>query len=179
MRKKIISTVAVSCLLLSSLTHASESSDKPEGWYVKGSWENMFLNDAYEDLSFSTKDPMFGAGVGYKKGMLRGELQYRHLGLRDHQVRASLNTIGATAYLDLDNSTIFSPYVGLGIEGAFLKAEDRRNHDSFSYNETVGTAAVGVRTYVSQSLALDLGYRSNIQHMSDGGVGSLGLVYSF
>lgn len=168
----------VSCLLVSSVHAAIE---KPEGWYAKGSWENMFSSKKYRNFSAG------GLSYGYKKDFLRAEVQASYARVvekacgiggcqwfrKDHNFN-----FGAHGFLDWDNATIISPYVGLGLEKATYKSVFG-GYGSEHSNRVQPVGLVGARAYMSHNLALDAGYKTNLAHMSRGGAGSLGLVWSF
>ncbi|KTC99377.1 outer membrane beta-barrel protein [Legionella erythra] len=173
--KKIITTGVASCLILASFSVVAEDV-KPEGWYVKGSYENLFYNNAFKSLSWNTKDPAFGASLGYKYGRLRGEGKYSFQHLSS---LANAHLFSVNGYFDFDNQTFFSPYVGLGVgKTAFTQVK----HGYRISSDVLPVAYVGTRAYLNQNVALDLGYQASLNHLSSSkGSGSvtLGLAVHF
>jgi len=178
MRKKIMFAGVVSCLLVSSVHAAVE---KPEGWYAKGSWEDMFSSKKYHNLSVG------GLSLGYKKDFLRAEVQASYARVEERLCgfygcklvsKGNNFNFGAHGFLDWDNATIISPYVGLGLEKATYKSVFG-GYGSEHSNRVQPVGLVGARAYLSSNLALDAGYKSNLAHLSRGGAGSLGLVWHF
>lgn len=169
---------AVSCLLVSAAHAAIE---KPNGWYVEGSWEDMAAAKKYPNLSIA------GLSLGYKKDFLRGEAQVGYARIKEKLCGFTSCTIDRTSnafnlgvhgFLDWDNSTMISPYVGLGAEKSTWAPayEGYRRH----YTKSVkAVGLVGARAYFTSNLALDVGYKTNLAHVNEGGVGSLGLAWHF
>lgn len=178
MIKKIMFAGVVSCLVASSV-HATI--EKPEGWYAKGSWENMFSNKKYHNLSAG------GLSLGYKKDFLRAEIQASYarvtekvcgIGGCDWFRKGHNFNFGAHGFLDWDNATMFSPYVGLGLEKATYKGVFGGYGSSHS-NRVHAVGLVGTRAYLTSNVALDAGYKVNINNLHNGGAGSLGLAWHF
>lgn len=169
---------AVSCLLVSAAHAAIE---KPNGWYVEGSWENMFSSKKYHNLSAA------GLALGYKKDFLRAEAQIAYARIEErlcdftscYLSRKGNNfNFGAHGFLDWDNSTMISPYVGLGVEKATWVNHGYAYGSKFS-NSFKAVGLVGARAYLTSNLALDVGYKTNINNIHNGGAGSLGLAWHF
>lgn len=169
--KKIISIATLSCLAFTSIGHAT-ALPKPEGWYLKGSWEN-FIETDYNRTVVGENNPAVGASFGYKKDALRAEGQYRYF--REQNVR--LHDLGINGFFDIDNSTPFSPYIGVGLHQGFLRANGYSFSDSKSDFYALGIA--GLRAYLTTNFAVDLNYSSNLGHLSEGGSAALGFVYHF
>lgn len=174
--KKIIPITTLACALCTSIVSA-EPIEKPEGWYVKGA-AGWFHNLAL---------PGFGGSLGYKKGPWRLEGAYRYQRNHNAYWRLSAYDVGLNGFYDFDNSTIFSPYVGLGIHERFSKT-GFNYPDSFTgqYNEInqpYGQAVVGVRAYLSSNLAADLSlggtFGRHYYHNYSGPMASIGLAYHF
>ena len=158
--KKIIS-VTLPLVLASSLTFADNL--KPTGLYLKGFYDTSVHNER-----FTT--PQFGAGLGYKFGILRAEGKYGY-GTGAHR---HTNSVSALGYLDLDNATPLSPYIGLG-----LGQEHAHLLFNVTKNKTHGLGAAGVRAYLNPNLALDVGYVTQLRSNLNEGRASLGLTYHF
>ncbi len=163
---------ALSCLLICSSSFANDT--KPTGLYLKGFYD-------YSPSNHFTNPSMYGLGAGYKFGLFRAEGQYsygQHFSTHKH----SFNALG---YLDLDNRTIFSPYIGLGLGYSDFTRRNINyiNNLDFKLRGPSLVAAIGSRIYLNQNLALDLGYKtswnSSKNQLSFTGNATLGATFHF
>ncbi|WP_119392086.1 outer membrane protein [Taklimakanibacter lacteus] len=122
------------------------------GFYVRGDLGWSFLNWGDDDDAFT-----LGGGVGYQfNDYLRSDLRVDWSG--DYEVApgadASLTTVLGNLYFDWKNDSMFTPYVGAGAGYGWVDADDGLSDDGFTY-----ALMGGVSVDMSQSIALDLGYR--------------------
>ena len=136
----------------------------------------------------------FGGDValGAKMGAVRAELAYtylakddktRHEGTETSKTEISGQSFMLNGYYDIDNPTIFKPYVGAGVGMAKMKykfkdtdaefPEDNETH-SFSKNKFAYSLMAGVGAEVTKNITLDVGYRftdygSYDKRVEDGG----------
>ncbi|MBA2649714.1 MAG: hypothetical protein H0U75_09025 [Legionella sp.] len=173
MKKIIIATVALPLILATSISQASicQTSDKPSGLYLKGFYDPFIHNNSHTNS-------LYGAALGYKMGYLRAEGKYGY----GERTLGHTNALSLIGYLDWDNSSPISPYVGVGAGEDF-------NHHAFTLNnnDVHALGTVGARAYLNQNIALDVGYVTalNSTHNLDGttvgfqGRATVGLVYQF
>lgn len=187
MIKTIIPASTLLSLSLSSFTYAANI-PKPEGWYTALSWGNAF-NQVFDSskTNNNANNPLINASVGYKKGSFRIEGQYGYQSINLHYYyypnnslirtfQGHMHSLAVNGYYDFDNQTAFSPYVGIGIVGQKEYFEHNFFHNTssdISYNPALH---LGVRAYMTENLAFDIGYHAN--RFNDG-VGSIGIVYHF
>lgn len=161
---KIITIAAVSCALFCSTAFAQET--KPTGLYLKGFYGHA-INKSYSPS-------VLGAGLGYKFGMLRAEGQYGY-GKNSYAHKHQFNAMG---YLDLDNKTILSPYIGLGFGSSNYTMPINNYSFKNSYHYRAPIATVGTRVYLNENVAVDVGYKSFLNSYTDKNA-TLGVVYHF
>lgn len=175
MKNKIIIASSVLSLVASSSAFTMSSS-KPNGWYFKGSYD--VLSNSFSDLKLS----MPSVSVGYKTGYFRTEVQlgYGHLNYREQSVYgyndstiADAGMFGFHSFVDFDNTTIFSPYVGMGVDSISFE------NDYTGYDAVYPVALLGARAYLTNNLALDFGYKTSLTKFNDFGFGSIGFIYHF
>jgi opacity protein-like surface antigen len=122
------------------------------GFYLRGDLGWSFLDWSDTDSAFDV-----GAGVGYQfTDYLRSDLRVDWSG--DYDVgdgaNASLTTVLGNMYFDWENDSAFTPYVGAGVGYGWVDADDGLSDDGFTY-----ALMAGVSVDMSQSVALDVGYR--------------------
>ncbi len=167
MLKKIIPAIAMTALF--STVHAS--THVIEGWYAAGSIGKLYYNNFEE----SHKNTVVAGSVGYKMYSFRIEGQYSYLNLDSYYRKSSYNSLAVNGFLDYDTSTIFSPYIGIGLIGSEIKT-NKYYFGSSQSNKMDVDILLGTRIYATNNVALDVGYKTNF---SRNGVASLGLVYQF
>lgn len=184
MSKKILISV-LSCVALASSAYAGSMGDfdhapvnsKPNGWYMKGLIDAAGrVNRAHE---YGSGLAQIAASIGYKQGYLRGEGQIGYGSVIEEDYNRielahgdSVN-FGLHGYLDLDNRTIISPYLGLGVEAGTYKGV------FFNNQKPTGVGLVGARLWFTNNLALDVALKKNLASFNNSGAGSLGLAYHF
>lgn len=122
------------------------------GFYLRGDLGWSFLDWGDKDNAFAV-----GGGVGYQfNDYLRSDVRVDWSG--DYSVGndadASLTTVLGNLYFDWKNDTAFTPYVGAGAGYGWVSADDGLSDDGFTY-----ALMAGVSVDMSQSIALDFGYR--------------------
>lgn len=166
---------AISCLLFPLALAAS--TDKPDGWYIKGAYDNFLSSPNYPNLS------MVAGSIGYKQGILRveGQAGYAHVteslcyGEDCQEIGRGNNiNLGLHGFIDWDNHTFLSPYIGAGLEKSNYFLASQPNSGRLR-----GVGLAGARAYLSDNFAVDIGYKTDLAWLSNGGTGSIGLVYQF
>lgn len=123
-------------------------------------------------------DNVFGAGlaVGYDFSSkfalpIRAELEFSYFteaegsfSKHGHKVKNDLDigTLFANAYWDFENSTKFTPYVGLGLGMAFIESDGKVDGVSVSDKTTTNfawNAGAGLGYAIIDNLDVSLGYR--------------------
>lgn len=123
-------------------------------------------------------DSVFGGGlaIGYDFATkfevpLRAELEFSYFSeaedsfsKRGHKTKQKLEigTIFANAYWDFENSTKFTPYVGLGVGLAFIDSKGSMDGVGLSSKDTTNFAAnagLGLAYDIVNDLKVTLGYR--------------------
>ena len=134
--------------------------------------------------------PVYKIGAGYIfDEYFRADLNLRFKGSEDNKaktVKAKSTALFLNGYVDLPNSTMFSPYATVGMGAAkskFKQSTVKLSKTTFAYN-----AGLGVRAKIQDNLFADLGYRYNnlgnikkaankvTQHSNEV---ALGLAYAF
>lgn len=95
---------------------------------------------------------VLGGGIGYKMENFRADVTLDRTG--DYTI-APLSTINSTTlmangYLDWDNDSVFTPYVGVGV--GYNWVDNSKNGVALGFN-------TGMAVDLTQNLALDVGYR--------------------
>jgi opacity protein-like surface antigen len=134
---------------------------KKTGFYVRGDVGGGSFKS--EDMAKAKIGPVAGIGVGYKfDDMFRADIigQYRSFKVSADTITFSTYALLANGYLDISNSTQFTPYLtaGLGVSHNILSGVPQYNGDmkGTNYPWQVGT---GVRMKLSDDIDADLGYR--------------------
>ena len=180
-RKNFFPLSCLFLLLFSSVTFASDGVNT-QGLYIAGRLGASFLNDSTisaEVIPF-TIDAEFDTGiffegaVGYDFGMFRLEVE---IGYQKNDVDKfsgygeSVSASGyfdalssmTNGYLDFENHTAFTPYIGAGIGYAVVSVNDISIGDfPLSYdNDTVFAYqfGVGVGYSATKNLIIDLAYK--------------------
>lgn len=115
--------------------------------------------------------------VGAKMGAVRAELAYTYLAKDDKtrkyddgkdKTEISGQSFMLNGYYDLENPTIFKPYVGAGVGMAKIKYQakytdfvdpDFNSSDSVSKNKFAYSLMAGVGAEITKNVTLDIGYR--------------------
>ena len=115
--------------------------------------------------------------VGAKMGAVRAELAYTYLAKDDktrkdddgkYKTEISGQSFMLNGYYDLENPTIFKPYVGAGVGMAKMKyrftdtypaAPEDNETNSFSKNKFAYSLMAGVGAEITKNVTVDVGYR--------------------
>lgn len=115
--------------------------------------------------------------VGAKMGAVRAELAYTYLAKDDKtrkyddgkdKAEISGQSFMLNGYYDLENPTIFKPYVGAGVGMAKIKYHskytdfvdpDFNSSESYSKNKFAYSLMAGIGAEVTKNVTLDIGYR--------------------
>lgn len=115
--------------------------------------------------------------VGAKMGAVRAELAYTYLAKDDktrkdddgsYKSEISGQSFMLNGYYDIENPTIFKPYVGAGVGMAKMKyrftdtypaAPEDNETNSFSKNKFAYSLMAGVGAEVTKNITIDVGYR--------------------
>lgn len=115
--------------------------------------------------------------VGAKMGAVRAELAYTYLAKDDktrkdddgsYKSEISGQSFMLNGYYDIENPTIFKPYVGAGVGMAKMKyrftdtypaAPEDNETNSFSKNKFAYSLMAGVGAEITKNVTLDVGYR--------------------
>lgn len=122
------------------------------GFYLRGDLGWSFLDWGDKDNAFAV-----GGGVGYQfNDYLRSDVRVDWSGDYDigNDADANLTTVLGNLYFDWKNDSIFTPYIGAGAGYGWVSADDGLSDDGFTY-----ALMGGVSVDMSQSIALDFGYR--------------------
>ncbi len=116
-----------------------------------------YLGGSFDHKHTGKVKPTYNIGAGY----IFDEYFRADLNLRYNKASSDFKSFALllNGYVDLPNSTMFSPYVTAGV-GA---AKNKVSHEALKVNKTVFayTAGLGVRTKIQDNLSADLGYRYN------------------
>ena len=161
---KTLKTTLLAGLFVAGFATASYAADPIEpapqpdysasGFYIRGDlgWSFLEWGGGADDSA-----PAFGAGIGYQAtDNLRTDLRVDWAGSYSVAPGAKMDatTVLGNLYFDIPNETIFTPYVGAGLGWGWVNDAPGGNDNGFAY-ALMGGAAVDL----SDSLALDLGYR--------------------
>lgn len=115
--------------------------------------------------------------VGAKMGAVRAELAYTYLAKDDktrkdddgsYKSEISVQSFMLNGYYDIENPTIFKPYVGAGVGMAKMKyrftdtypaAPEDNETNSFSKNKFAYSLMAGVGAEITKNVTVDVGYR--------------------
>ena len=120
------------------------------GFYLRGDLGWSFLDWGDQDNAFTG-----GGGVGYQfNDYLRSDVRVDWSGNYSvgHDAVANLTTVLGNIYFDWKNDTVFTPYIGAGAGYGWIGGD--HSDDGFTY-----ALMAGVSVDMSQSIALDFGYR--------------------
>ena len=122
------------------------------GFYLRGDAGWSFLQ--WGDHGSA---PAVGGGIGYQfNPYLRSDVRVDWSGSYNVAPGADANitTVLGNLYLDVPTSTIFTPYIGAGAGYGWATVDDGPDKSGFTYS-----LMAGVSVDLSQSVALDAGYR--------------------
>ncbi len=146
---KLMGIALSACVLLAPI-HAHAAVEK--GWYVGSQLDWSFQDEAEASLSNVTNDVDYNTGwglsgeVGYAWGnglRTAGELVYRNAtvdGVTGTGAGASGGGLHNTAmmanmYYDIETGTRFTPYIGAGVGGSFVDADNLRTVNGGTFDD--------------------------------------------
>ncbi len=172
--------VLLSCIFLVLLSTAVLAESEGKGFYISGSTGGTWVEDTNVkfssiglnyDVSYDTGFHL-GGSVGYDFGMFRteGEFMYREnsfdkmndytlngvvLGDISLSGNANVKSYLLNGYIDFENKSSITPYIGIGLGLADIENSDADIDDKeFAYQ-----AAAGIGYDINKKLTLDVGYR--------------------
>jgi opacity protein-like surface antigen len=159
------------------------------GWYIRGDigyrlnsfdGSSTFFNDPMSSSSINDT-AVFGGGGGYKAGWFRADLTVDYSGRATFQgdvaglpagnqpglsTKIEMVTTLANMYVDLGTWSGFTPYVGAGVGGAFMRTVEFYDYGSLVMpQEKQGTwnfawaATAGLSYKIGVNLLVDASYR--------------------
>lgn len=177
---------------------AKVASQPKEGFYLSGNVGASWLEDADIERDFNNGSAkaeydtgfLFGGAFGYDFGMIRTEAEFgyrvngmdRFMGVSvdgeyvgDIPASGQITTLSylINSYIDFENESYVTPYIGGGLGIADINMNDLRVNDKhFDGDDTVFAyqAAAGLGYDINESLTLDVGYRyfATEDHKIDG-----------
>lgn len=184
MRKTIVAIAAVTALALPTLASAAQG--RPGGYFSGFLGFNQTKDATMETTDFVAGstfedrlefDPgiYIGGTGGYDFGIVRleGELSYRNAEINqvnaDRGIDSNLGIVAMmfNTFVDLENDTPVTPYLGAGVGFASLSFDDdhydRSTGDPVFYEDDASTYAyqlgAGLEFSITRRFSLDLGYR--------------------
>ena len=175
MKKLLLTSAAV----LAVFTSAANAADITPYASVKAVMSFTDGKIKVDDENENDKVKNFGGdvAVGAKMGAVRAELAYTYLAKDDKtrkyddgkdKTEISGQSFMLNGYYDLENPTIFKPYVGAGVGMAKMKyrftdtypaAPEDNETNSFSKNKFAYSLMAGVGAEVTKNITIDVGYR--------------------
>lgn len=175
MNKLLLTSAAV----LAAFSSAANAADITPYASVKAVMSFTDGKIKVDDEKENDKVKNFGGdvAVGAKIGAVRAELAYTYLAKDDKtrkyddgkdKTEISGQSFMLNGYYDLENPTIFKPYVGAGVGMAKMKYQakytdfadpDFNSSNSFSKNKFAYSLMAGVGAEISKNITLDVGYR--------------------
>lgn len=175
MKKLLLTSAAV----LAVFTSAANAADITPYASVKAVMSFTDGKIKVDDENENDKVKNFGGdvAVGAKMGAVRAELAYTYLAKDDKtrkyddgkdKTEISGQSFMLNGYYDLENPTIFKPYVGAGVGMAKMKYQAKytdfvnpeyNETNSSSKNKFAYSLMAGVGAEVTKNVTLDIGYR--------------------
>ena len=175
MKKLLLTSAAV----LAALTSAANAANITPYASVKAVMSSTRGETKVDDWKQKDKVKNFGGdvAVGAKMGAVRAELAYTYLTKDDKTRRDDLEinkseisgqSFMLNGYYDIENPTIFKPYVGAGVGMAKMKYKFKDTYpdypednetNSFSKNKFAYSLMAGVGAEVTKNITVDVGYR--------------------
>lgn len=177
--------------LVSSSVFAVEDAEvatpSKEGYYLSGNAGMSWLEDADIERDFNNGSAkaeydtgfLFGGAFGYDFGMFRTEAEFGYrendmdtfkdvsidgIYIGDLPASGKITTLSylINSYIDFENDSYVTPYIGGGLGIADINLNDLRVNDKhFDKDDTVFAyqAAAGLGYDIDENLTLDVGYR--------------------
>ena len=175
MKKLLLTSAAV----LAVFTSAANAADITPYASVKAvmSFTDGKIKVDSENENDKVKNFGGDVAVGAKMGAVRAELAYTYLAKDDKtrkyddgkdKTEISGQSFMLNGYYDLENPTIFKPYVGAGVGMAKMKYQakytdfvdpDFNSSESYSKNKFAYSLMAGVGAEITKNVTLDIGYR--------------------
>lgn len=175
MKKLLLTSAAV----LAVFTSAANAADITPYASVKAVMSFTDGKIKVDDENENDKVKNFGGdvAVGAKMGAVRAELAYTYLAKDDktrkyddekYKTEISSQSFMLNGYYDLENPTIFKPYVGAGVGMAKIKYHckytdfvdpEYNETNSISKNKFAYSLMAGVGAEITKNVTLDIGYR--------------------
>lgn len=175
MKKLLLTSAAV----LAVFTSAANAADITPYASVKAVMSFTDGKIKVDDENENDKVKNFGGdvAVGAKMGAVRAELAYTYLAKDDktrkyddekYKTEISSQSFMLNGYYDLENPTIFKPYVGAGVGMAKIKYHSKytdfvdpeyNETNSISKNKFAYSLMAGVGAEITKNVTLDIGYR--------------------
>ncbi len=175
MKKLLLTSAAV----LAVFTSAANAADITPYASVKAVMSFTDGKIKVDDENENDKVKNFGGdvAVGAKMGAVRAELAYTYLAKDDktrkyddekYKTEISGQSFMLNGYYDLENPTIFKPYVGAGVGMAKIKYHSKytdfvdpeyNETNSISKNKFAYSLMAGVGAEITKNVTLDIGYR--------------------
>ena len=175
MKKLLLTSAAV----LAVFTSAANAADITPYASVKAVMSFTDGKIKVDDENENDKVKNFGGdvAVGAKMGAVRAELAYTYLAKDDKtrkyddgkdKTEISGQSFMLNGYYDLENPTIFKPYVGAGVGMAKMKYQNKytdfadptdTENNSFSKNKFAYSLMAGVGAEITKNVTVDVGYR--------------------
>lgn len=166
--KKLLLTSAAVLAVFSSAANAADITPYASVKAVM-SMTNMDHKTEGDSSDFTN----YGAdiAIGAKTGAVRAELAYAYLAKDndtsdDIKWKTSAQSFMLNGYFDIDNPTVFKPYVGAGVgmakvktKASFINENDEPVSDSISKNKFAYSLMAGVGAEVAKNVTVDVGYR--------------------
>lgn len=179
--KKLLLTSAAVLAVFSSAANAADITPYASVKAVMSFTDGTIKGTEDDGTRWKENDKLKNFGgdvaVGAKMDAFRAELAYTYLA-KDDKTRRDDSEINKSeisgqsfmlnGYYDIDNPTIFKPYVGAGVGMAKMKYKfkdtdvvdptDTETH-SFSKNKFAYSLMAGVGAEVTKNITIDVGYR--------------------
>lgn len=179
--KKLLLTSAAVLAVFSSAANAADITPYASVKAVMSFTDGTIKGTEDDGTHWKEKDKLKNFGgdvaVGAKMGAVRAELAYTYLA-KDDKTRRDDSEINKSeisgqsfmlnGYYDIDNPTIFKPYVGVGVGMAKMKYKFKDTDvvdptdsetNSFSKNKFAYSLMAGVGAEITKNVTLDIGYR--------------------
>ena len=163
---KTIRTALLGSVMLMGLATASQAADpyvaptEPQqtyaamGWYLRGDigWSFLEWDGGNDDNTVA-----LGGGVGYQfNDYLRSDIRVDWAG--DYSIGGGadmgITSVLGNLYLDIPTNTLITPYVGAGVGYGWATVDGGEDDDGVAW-----ALMAGASVDLSESLALDMGYR--------------------
>lgn len=179
--KKLLLTSAAVLAVFSSAANAADITPYASVKAVMSFTDGTIKGTEDDGTRWKENDKVKNFGgdvaVGAKMGAVRAELAYTYLAKDDktrkdddgsYKSEISGQSFMLNGYYDIENPTIFKPYVGAGVGMAKMKyrftdtypaAPEDNETNSFSKNKFAYSLMAGVGAEITKNVTVDVGYR--------------------